>query len=87
MTLTEARPISLSSSGLVKMEERKRPASYDHEDPAPPHKRQVTTVNGSKSHQDADMPGKDELEVSLVVLELHPLSKGWVFMTNIFSTV
>ena len=69
MTLVEVRPISLSSSGLVKMEERKRPASYDHDDSAPPYKRQATTVNGApKGHNDADMPGKDELEVSLAVL-------------------
>ncbi|MCJ1256646.1 E3 ubiquitin-protein ligase bre1 [Lignoscripta atroalba] len=45
------------------MEERKRPASYDHDDSAPPYKRQATTVNGApKGHNDADMPGKDELE-------------------------
>ncbi|MCJ1406476.1 E3 ubiquitin-protein ligase bre1 [Ptychographa xylographoides] len=46
------------------MEERKRPAAYDNEDSGPPLKRQVTsTVNGvSKSHQDADMPWRDDLE-------------------------
>ena len=71
MTLAEAHAISLSSSSLIKMEERKRPATYDHEEPAPPHKRQVTTVNGgSKNHQDADLPGKDELEVSLAIMHL-----------------
>ncbi|SLM39011.1 e3 ubiquitin-protein ligase bre1 [Lasallia pustulata] len=44
------------------MEERKRPASYDHDDSAPPLKRQATSVNGgSKGHPD-DMPWKDELE-------------------------
>ena len=65
MTLVEARSVSLSSAGLglVKMEERKRPASYDHDDSAPPLKRQVTSVNGGgKGHPD-DMPWKDELEV------------------------
>ena len=68
MTLVEARPLPLSASGIVKMEERKRPASHDHEDAGPPHKRQVTAVNGgSKGHQDTDMPGKDELEVSLAL--------------------
>ncbi|MCJ1321038.1 E3 ubiquitin-protein ligase bre1 [Xylographa vitiligo] len=46
------------------MEERKRPASYENDDVAPPHKKQVTTTinGGSKSHQDTDMPGKDDLE-------------------------
>ena len=63
---TIVHSVSLSSS-LVKMDERKRPATYDNEDVGPPLKRQATaTVNGSsKSHQDADMPGKDELEVSI----------------------
>ena len=65
MTLVEARPLSLTSSNPVKMEERKRPANYDHEDSAPPHKKQLTSVNGgSKSHVNDDLPGKDELEVS-----------------------
>ena len=65
MNLVEARSVPLPSSGLVKMEERKRPAAYDNEDSGPPLKRQVTsTVNGvSKSHQDADMPWRDDLEV------------------------
>lgn len=68
MPIVEARPLPLSSSGIVKMEERKRPAPHDHEDAGPPHKRQVTAINGgSKGHQDADMPGKDELEVSLAI--------------------
>ena len=69
MTLVEVRSVPLSSSGLVKMEERKRPASYENDDVAPPHKKQVTTTinGGSKSHQDSDMPGKDDLEVSLVL--------------------
>ncbi|KAL6713059.1 E3 ubiquitin-protein ligase bre1 [Lecanora helva] len=45
------------------MEERKRRASHDHEGPEPPLKRQATTVNGaSKTHVDADMPWKDDLE-------------------------
>ncbi|MCJ1392359.1 E3 ubiquitin-protein ligase bre1 [Xylographa bjoerkii] len=64
MTLVEVRSVPLSSSGLVKMEERKRPAAYENDDVAPPHKKQVTTTinGGSKSHQDVDMPGKDDLE-------------------------
>ncbi|MCJ1240330.1 E3 ubiquitin-protein ligase bre1 [Varicellaria rhodocarpa] len=45
------------------MEERKRPATCDHEESVPPHKRQVTSVNGgSKNHHEIDLPGKDELE-------------------------
>lgn len=54
-----------SESGLVKMEDRKRPAAYDNNDSAPPLKKQATTVNGGiKPHPDADMPWKDDLEVS-----------------------
>ena len=69
MTLIEARSVTLPSSGLVKMEERKRPLPPEPEEYAPPHKRQATSVNGgSKGHADADVPGKDELEVSLTVL-------------------
>ncbi|MCJ1427487.1 E3 ubiquitin-protein ligase bre1 [Sticta canariensis] len=45
------------------MEERKRPASHDHDDSAPPLKKQATTVNGNgKAHVDAEMPWKDDLE-------------------------
>lgn len=74
MRLVEARPVPLLSPGLVKMEERKRPASYEHEDSAPPLKKQATSVNGGggKNHPDAEMPWKDELEVSLVVVPSPP---------------
>lgn len=69
MTLVQVHQVPLSSSGLVKMEERKRPAPYDNDESAPPLKRQATTaVNGaSKNHDDTDMPnwGREELEVSL----------------------
>lgn len=66
MTLVKDQPVSLSSSVLVKMEERKRPASHDHDDSAPPLKKQATTVNGNgKAHIDAEMPWKDDLEVGL----------------------
>jgi len=66
MRLVEARPVL--SAGLVKMEERKRPASYEHDESAPPLKKQATSMNGAnKSHPDAEMPWKDELEVSLVL--------------------
>ena len=80
MTLVEVRSVPLSSSGLVKMEERKRPASYDNDDSAPPHKKQVTaTINGaSRGHQDADMPGREDLDVSLVV-NLYDSSKEACF--------
>ncbi|KAF9239052.1 hypothetical protein DTO013E5_7709 [Penicillium roqueforti] len=55
-------PVKSSESGLIKMEDRKRPAA-DHNDSAPPLKKQATTVNGgSKPHPDADMPWKDDLE-------------------------
>lgn len=56
-------PVVSSESGLVKMEDRKRPAA-DNNDSAPPLKKQATTVNGgTKPHPDADMPWKDDLEV------------------------
>lgn len=65
MTAIEASPVSLSESGLVKMEDRKRPAAYDHNDSAPPLKKQATSLNGGgKPHPDTDMPWKDDLEVS-----------------------
>ncbi|OQE93023.1 hypothetical protein PENNAL_c0006G01409 [Penicillium nalgiovense] len=55
-------PVTSSESGLVKMEDRKRPA-VDNNDSAPPLKKQATSVNGgSKPHPDADMPWKDDLE-------------------------
>ncbi|KAL9587749.1 MAG: hypothetical protein Q9212_000041 [Teloschistes hypoglaucus] len=45
------------------MEDRKRPATNDHENAGPPLKRQATTVNGAgRSHPDADMPWQDDLE-------------------------
>ncbi|KAJ5806019.1 uncharacterized protein N7503_003621 [Penicillium pulvis] len=55
-------PIVSTESGLVKMDDRKRPAA-DSNDSAPPSKKQATAVNGgSKPHPDADMPWKDDLE-------------------------
>jgi E3 ubiquitin-protein ligase BRE1 len=54
----------LSDDGLAKMEDRKRPASYDNSDSAPPLKKQATSINGgSKSQSDADMPWKDDIDV------------------------
>ncbi|KXG50345.1 E3 ubiquitin ligase, BRE1 [Penicillium griseofulvum] len=55
-------PVPSSEPGLVKMEDRKRPAA-DSNDSAPPLKKQATSVNGgSKPHPDTDMPWKDDLE-------------------------
>ncbi|PYH82336.1 BRE1-domain-containing protein [Aspergillus uvarum CBS 121591] len=65
MPAAEASPVASSDSGFITMEDRKRAAAYDHNDSAPPLKRQATSVNGgSKPHPDADMPWKDDLEVS-----------------------
>lgn len=68
MPAVEATPVAASSeSDSVKMDDRKRAAAHDHNDSAPPSKKQATSVNGgSKPHPDADMPWKDDLEVSLV---------------------
>lgn len=64
MPLVQSQVVSLPSPDLIKMEERKRPANHDHDDSAPPLKKQVTSINGAaKAHVDADMPWKDELEV------------------------
>ncbi|KKK16264.1 hypothetical protein P175DRAFT_0525535 [Aspergillus ochraceoroseus IBT 24754] len=63
MPAAEASPVAPPESGFVKMEDRKRAAAYDHNDSAPPLKKQATSVNGgSKPHPDADMPWKDDLE-------------------------
>ncbi|KAE8357984.1 BRE1 E3 ubiquitin ligase-domain-containing protein [Aspergillus caelatus] len=63
MPAVEASPVASSESGFVKMEDRKRAATSDHNDSAPPLKKQATSVNGgSKPHPDADMPWKDDLE-------------------------
>ena len=65
MTTVEAKPFPLSQTGPVKMEDRKRPSPYDHNDSAPPSKKVATSANGAgKSNHDADMPWKDDLEVS-----------------------
>lgn len=64
MTAVEVQPVSLSS-GHSKMDDKKRPATYDQDD-SPPLKRQATGANGSsRSHHDTDIPGKDDLEVRL----------------------
>ena len=72
MTLVQSRAVSLSSDP-IKMEERKRPASNDHDGSEPPLKRQATSINGAtKGHIDADMPWKDDLEVSSLILCVIP---------------
>ncbi|KAJ4366901.1 E3 ubiquitin-protein ligase bre1 [Neocucurbitaria cava] len=55
----EARTVAPPSLDAVKMEDRKRPIA---DDSAPPAKRQAVTVNGARSHPDADLPWKDDLE-------------------------
>lgn len=65
MPAADASPVASSESGFVKMEDQKRPAAYDQNESAPPLKKQATSVNGGgKPHPDADMPWKDDLEVS-----------------------
>jgi E3 ubiquitin-protein ligase BRE1 len=56
----EARTVAPPSLDAVKMEDRKRPIADDQ---APPAKRQAVTVNGARSHPDADLPWKDDIEV------------------------
>lgn len=66
MPAAEASPVASPESGFVKMEDRKRAATHENNDSAPPLKKQATSVNGGgKPHPDADMPWKDDLEVSL----------------------
>ena len=62
MRLVDPRPVSLPSA-VIQMEDRKRPAGHALEEGSPPLKKQV--VNGVKmAHPDADMPWRDDLEVS-----------------------
>jgi E3 ubiquitin-protein ligase BRE1 len=60
----EARTVAPPSLDAVKMEDRKRPIA---DDSAPPAKRQAVTVNGARSHPDADLPWKDDIEVRLPI--------------------
>jgi hypothetical protein len=74
--------LSLGQSSLVKMEERKRPIPYDQNESAPPLKRQATASNGAnKPHVDAEMPWKDDLEVS----PLPPTSSMPLLTSFLFS--
>jgi E3 ubiquitin-protein ligase BRE1 len=58
----ETRTVAAPSLDAVKMEDRKRPSV---DDSAPPAKRQALTVNGARSHPDADLPWKDDIEVRI----------------------
>jgi hypothetical protein len=89
MPAADASPVASSESDLVKMDDRKRPASYDHNDSAPPLKKQATSVNGgSKPHPDADMPWKDDLEVSRPVSPRHSRlrrSDYWALVVSLLT--
>ncbi|PSN71178.1 BRE1-domain-containing protein [Corynespora cassiicola Philippines] len=50
------------------MEDRKRPSGAD--DNGPPAKRQAVTVNGAKSHPDADLPWKDDIEKDAILRQM-----------------
>ena len=87
---TAARSAPVPSLGPVKMEDRKRSIVADADASAPPTKRQA--VNGVKSHADADMPWKDDLEVGhpqpyrrlpLTDLPAHTLSDRQMRLTEI----
>ena len=75
MPAIETASVASSEPALVEMEDRKRSATSDRSDsPAPPLKKQATSVNGSnKPHPDADMPWKDDLEVIISFLSVPPL--------------
>lgn len=56
-------------SHALKMDDRKRPSPYHQHDSGPPSKKLATSANGtSKSHPDADMPWKDDIEVSVSMI-------------------
>ena len=59
---TAASTVGPLPSTISKMEDRKRAAGHSVDDLAPPMKRQA--VNGNKAGGDADMPWKDDLEIS-----------------------
>lgn len=59
-----ATPAASLPSSFIKMEDRKRSAGQSADDLAPPTKRQAIN-GGSKASIDADMPWKDDLEVSV----------------------
>ena len=80
MPAIEAAPVASSEPSLIKMEERKRSATSGRNDTsAPPLKKQATSVNGGSKppHPDADMPWKDDLDVSFF---LFPESRLFCFL-------
>lgn len=62
MTAVEVHPFP-SASSLVKMEDRKRPSSYENDSSMPPLKKHASTVNGSSKNADNEMPWDKDLEV------------------------
>jgi hypothetical protein len=62
-----AAPVGPLPATIIKMEDRKRAAGQSVDELAPPTKRQAMN-GGSKVSVDADMPWKDDLEVSSVNL-------------------
>lgn len=64
MTTAASTVGPLPSTISSKMEDRKRAAGHSVDDLAPPTKRQA--LNGNKAGGDADMPWKDDLEVSFL---------------------
>ncbi len=62
-------------SHALKMEDRKRPSPYGQHDSGPPSKKPANSANGAvKGHPDADMPWKDDIEVSLNIRACRTLS-------------
>ena len=66
MKLQSIAEFKAASLGLLKMEDRKRPALDDRSSVAPALKRHATSVNGVTAHPDIDMYWKDDIEVSSV---------------------
>lgn len=65
MTTTESPLVSLPSAVVGTMDDKKRPAASSGDAQGPPRKKQATDLNGKgKADRDADMPWKDDLEVS-----------------------
>lgn len=70
MRARDPMPVAIASIAIplldiVKMDDRKRPASDEFNHATPPLKRQAVSMNGSSSHADSDLPWKDDLDVSL----------------------
>ena len=63
MTAVEVHPFP-STSSLVKMEDRKRPSSYEIDSVMPPLKKHASNVNGTGKNADNDSSWDKDLEVS-----------------------